>query len=92
MLISMHVRHYLEVPLFPSKIKGWYIPESTNYEEFAFLSYEHVPLPTNTLTAAEVLEFRDNAWNKYFSNKNFHNLVEKKFGNVALKNLTEMSK
>ena len=77
---------------FQAKAKGWYIPESTNYEEFAFLSYEHVPLPTNTLTAAEVLEFRDNAWNKYFSNKNFHNLVEKKFGNDALKNLTEMSK
>ena len=77
---------------FQAKEKGWYIPSSTNYEEFAFLSYEHVPLPTNTLSAVDVLRFRDDAWQIYFNNTNFHNLVKSKFGKQALDNLTKMSK
>ncbi len=76
---------------FQAKQKGWYIPGKADYEEYAFLSYEHHPLPTNTLSAKEVLRFRDNAWQIYFRNKNFHELVKKKFGNVALENLTKMS-
>ena len=66
-------------PLYQqAKNNNWYIPEK--YEEFAFLSYEAVPLPTKYLTSSEVLKFRDDAWHKYFSNKDFLNLVEKKFG------------
>ncbi len=76
---------------YQSKQKGWYVPEYPNYEEFAFLSYEHHPLPTNTCTASEVLEFRDTAWNIYFSDKNYHKVVKDKFGDIALKNLTSMA-
>ena len=41
------------------------------------LSYESEPLPTRFRSASEVLEFRDNAWQKYFTNQNFLSLVEK---------------
>ena len=44
--------------------EGWDIPKE--YEEFAFLSYECKPLPTKTLTSAEVLRFRDYFWETYF--------------------------
>jgi radical SAM superfamily enzyme YgiQ (UPF0313 family) len=68
---------------------NWALPDS--YEGFAFLSYESQPLPTKYLTAAEVLQFRDNAWTKYFSNNDYLDLVEKKFGNDKRKNVEEMS-
>lgn len=78
-------------PLYQqAKNNNWYIPEK--YEEFAFLSYEAVPLPTKYLTSSEVLKFRDDAWHKYFSNKDFLNLVEKKFGTENKDNVIEMSK
>ena len=77
-------------PLYhQAKQNNWYIPEK--YEEFAFLSYEAVPLPTKYLTSSEVLKFRDEAWHKYFSNKNFLDLVEKKFGTENKNNVIKMS-
>ena len=76
---------------FEAKKQGWYVPSGTNYSEFAFLAYDHVPLPTKTLTAAEVLRFRDEKWNEYFSNNKFLNLVEKRFGAKARQNVIEMS-
>jgi anaerobic magnesium-protoporphyrin IX monomethyl ester cyclase len=73
-----------------AKDQNWDIPKS--YEEFAFLSYACKPLRTKHLSAKEVLEFRDTAWHKYFSNESYLNLVEKKFGNKAKANIVELSK
>ena len=73
-----------------AKNQKWDIPKK--YEEFAFLSYECKPLRTKHLTAKEVLNFRDNAWRKYFSNQNYLNLVENKFGKKSKKNLMELTK
>ena len=78
-------------PLYTqAKIEGWKLPDS--YEGYAFLSYESEPLPTRFRSASEVLEFRDNAWQKYFTNQNFLSLVEKKFGTQQKENLIEMTK
>ena len=76
---------------YEAQKKGWYVPEYPNYEEFAFLSYDHHPLPTNTCSAEEVLEFRDEAWNIYFSDNEYHKVVKEKFGDKALNNLTSMA-
>jgi len=73
-----------------AKNSGWDLPEK--FEEFAFLSYDCKPLRTKTLTGAEVLKFRDEAWHKYFSHEPFLNLVETKFGADSRRNLEEMSK
>lgn len=59
---------------------------------YAFLSYESEPQPTNFLTAAEVLAFRDKAWETYFTNPAYLELVQKRFGNLALENVKLMSK
>lgn len=69
---------------------GWALPDS--YEGFAFLSYESQPLPTNHLSAAEVLRFRDEAWRTYFTNPAYLDLVETRFGAQERKNVEDMSK
>ena len=78
-------------PLYNYAIEqNWDIPKK--YEEFAFLSYDCKPLPTKYLSAKQVLQFRDDAWHKYFSNKNFLDLVDRKFGSVEKNNIVELSK
>jgi anaerobic magnesium-protoporphyrin IX monomethyl ester cyclase len=73
-----------------AKKNGWKLPDS--FEGYSFLSYESDPLPTKYLSSAEVLRFRDDAWNQYFTNSAYLDLVEKKFGQVERKNIEEMSK
>ncbi len=75
---------------FEAKKKNWDMPES--FEEYAFFSYECKPLQTNYCSAAEVLEFRDKAWQKYFTNPSYLNKVKKKFGEENAKNINELSK
>ncbi len=68
---------------------GWKLPES--FEGYAFLSYESEPLPTKHLTSAEVLRFRDEAWQRYFRRPEYLDLVEAKFGLAQRKNVEDMA-
>jgi radical SAM superfamily enzyme YgiQ (UPF0313 family) len=68
---------------------GWKLPES--FEGYAFLSYESEPLPTKHLTSAEVLRFRDEAWQRYFRRPEYLDLVEAKFGPARRKNVEDMA-
>jgi anaerobic magnesium-protoporphyrin IX monomethyl ester cyclase len=78
-------------PLYMEAVNNkWELPQT--FDEFAFLSYDCKPLRTNSLTGAEVLKFRDDAWHKYFSHEPFLNLVENKFGIDSRNNIEEMSK
>jgi anaerobic magnesium-protoporphyrin IX monomethyl ester cyclase len=77
-------------PLYwTAKQNGWHLPDS--YAGYAFLSYESQPLPTKHLSAAQVLKFRDEAWQKYFSNPAYLALVEGKFGLPQRKNVEAMA-
>lgn len=77
-------------PLYHTALRnGWKLPDS--YEGYAFLSYECQPLPTKYLTAAEVLRFRDEAWHKYFSRREYLDLVERQFGVEQRKNVEELA-
>lgn len=69
---------------------GWKLPDS--YAGYAFLSYDSQPLPTKHLTAAQVLGFRDRAWQTYFSNPAYLALVERKFGAQQRKNVEAMAR
>ncbi len=69
--------------------KGWKLPES--WIGYAQHSYECLPLPTNHLSAGEVLSFRDQAWNKYFTNSSFLNLIEKTFSHNVRQHIVELS-
>ena len=66
------------------------IPLPKGYEGFSFHGYETLPLPTETLSAAEVLEFRDKAFEEYHSYPPFLEKVKNKFGQVAVDNINEM--
>jgi radical SAM superfamily enzyme YgiQ (UPF0313 family) len=73
-----------------AKRNGWKLPSS--YGGYAFLSYDSEPLPTKYLSAAEVLKFRDEAWQTYFSNPSYLKLVETKFGTKERKNVEDMAR
>jgi len=72
-----------------AKQKGWELPDS--YEGYAFLSYESQPLPTKTLSAAEVLKFRDEGWREYFTNPAYLDQLERKFGVRERRNVEDMA-
>ncbi len=71
-------------PLYQTaKEKGWTLPD--RYAGYSQHSYYTQPLPTETLPAAEVLKFRDNAWVEYFARENYLDMLGRKFGlNAAL--------
>jgi len=66
----------------------WELPDS--WIGYSQHSYECRPLPTQALTAVEVLKFRDEAFDKYFTNKRYLDLVEKKFGQDVLDHISRM--
>lgn len=70
--------------------EGWKLPSTP--EGYAFLSYDCQPLPTKYCTSAEVLKFRDEAFNTYFKNPAYLDLVEQRFGLAQRKNVEEMTK
>tara|TARA_Y100000591_G_scaffold56030_1_gene44593 strand:- start:10601 stop:12145 length:1545 start_codon:yes stop_codon:yes gene_type:complete len=69
---------------------GVKLPDS--YEGYSFHSYETLPLPTETLSAKEVITLRDEAFDKYHNHKPFLKLIENKFGKKAAENIVEMTK
>ena len=78
-------------PLYTNaKIQGIELPQK--YSEFGFLTYDSKPMATKYVSSAEVLKFRDDAWQKYFTNSNYLDLVENKFGVTERENVVDMSK
>lgn len=73
-----------------AKRQGWKLPDS--YNGYAFLSYDCEPLPTKYVTAADVLRFRDTAWQTYFSSSAYLQLVERTFGSTERGNVEAMAK
>ena len=71
-------------------LNGTLLPDT--YEGYSFHGYETIPLPTETLTGAEVLAFRDKAFDEYHSYPPFLERVKAKFGQVAVDNINEMLK
>ena len=63
------------------------LPET--YSGYSQHSYTCKPLPTKTLTPAQVLKFRDEAWMKYHTNPTFLKMIYQKFGDAALKSTVD---
>ena len=76
---------YLEV-----KKNNILLPE--NYSGYSQHSYDTQNLPSKNLSAAEILRFRDFAWDKYHTSKKYLDLLEKKFGINAVNNLNNTTK
>lgn len=65
-------------------------PLPDTYEGYSFHGFETLPLPTETLSAGEILKFRDDAFYEYHSNPSFLGKIEKKFGKIAVDNIRQM--
>lgn len=68
---------------------GWKLPDS--YAGFAFLSYESQPLPTHHVGAADVLRFRDEMWQRFFTSDRYLGLVENSFGPTERVNVEQLA-
>ena len=68
------------------------LPLPDSYEGYSFHAYETQPLPTEHLSAAEILEYRDQSFIKYHSNQNFLIKIENKFGTKAVNTIKEINK
>jgi len=66
-------------PLFGlAREKGWRLPESwSGYSQY---SYDCQPLPTDKLTAADVLAFRDLAFQECFTDPRYLDMATQRFG------------
>ncbi len=77
-------------PLYQMAVEnGWALPE--NWSGFSQHSYDCLPLPTEKLAAAEVLKFRDEAFDRYFSGKRYLDMVTQKFGWDTRHHIEEMA-
>jgi radical SAM superfamily enzyme YgiQ (UPF0313 family) len=72
-----------------ARANGWPLPDSP--AGYGFLSYESQPMPTRHCSATEVLRFRDQAWQKYFTHPDYLALVERKFGFEQRRNVQAMA-
>jgi anaerobic magnesium-protoporphyrin IX monomethyl ester cyclase len=70
--------------------EGWDLPDS--YIGYSQHSYECKPLKTNHISAAEVLSFRDKAFNEYYTNEKYLSYIKEKFGIETYNSIKEMTK
>jgi radical SAM superfamily enzyme YgiQ (UPF0313 family) len=69
---------------------GYKLPDS--YTGFSFHSVDTLPIPTDSLTPAEILKFRDEAFLRYHTNSSFLSRIENKYGSAAVDSIKEMTK
>lgn len=68
---------------------GWSLPEK--WHDFSQHSYEQLPLPTDHLTAGQVLSFRDSAWQEYNTNPVYLDMIKAKFGQGVLDHINKLT-
>ena len=62
-----------------------------SWADFAQHAYAFKPLPTNNLSPEQVLKFRDDAFNEYFTNPKYLGMIKDKFGNTAEGHIRKMT-
>tara|TARA_Y100000310_G_scaffold111221_1_gene109613 strand:+ start:132 stop:1661 length:1530 start_codon:yes stop_codon:yes gene_type:complete len=67
---------------------GWELPDS--YVGYSQHSYEMKPLPTKYISAKEVVQFRDNAFDAYYNNDKYLNFIKEKFGENTYNGIKNM--
>ncbi len=74
---------------YTAQQRNWELPKT--FEAWSFHSYDAIPLPTKHLSAAEVLRFRDRAWDTYFKRPEYHKVVADRFGQEAADHIKDMA-
>ena len=67
---------------------GWDLP--SHPDQYAQYAYDFLPLRTHYLTAAEVLKFRDYAWDNYHASNWYRTRIEHTLGSRAASDVTMM--
>jgi len=77
-------------PLYDEAVRrGWKLPETwSGYSQHAVNT---LPLPTRHLSAAEVLRFRDHAFNVYYTHQPYLDMIREKFGDDTVAHIREMT-
>lgn len=70
--------------------KGLPLPEK--WHHYSQHGYETLPLPTDFVSAADVLRFRDEAFHRYFTNDRYLDMVREKFGEEVASHIQRMTK
>ena len=70
--------------------QGYALPSS--YSGYSFYSYDTLPLPTEELTPAQILAFRDKAFLDYHTDPSFLNKLRRSFGRVAVDNIQDLTR
>lgn len=68
--------------------EGWALPGT--WSGYSQHSVDTSPLPTRYLTAAEVLRFRDAAFQSYFRNEKYLQMIEREFGTNTVQHVMTM--
>jgi radical SAM superfamily enzyme YgiQ (UPF0313 family) len=69
---------------------GYELPST--YTGYSFHSVDTLPIPTDSLTPAEILKFRDEAFLRYHTNQNILKRIESKYVADAVESIIEMTK
>jgi radical SAM superfamily enzyme YgiQ (UPF0313 family) len=69
--------------------EGWALP--SKWSGYSQHSVDCLPLPTKYLSAAEVLRFRDCAFQQYFTSPKYLHMVTRKFGEQAVEKIRDMT-
>jgi len=73
---------------------GWALPENGDgpgWIGYSQHAYDCLPLPTDSLSAQEVLDFRDNAFNAYFRNPEYLSMIGQKFSLEVVEHIGRMT-
>jgi anaerobic magnesium-protoporphyrin IX monomethyl ester cyclase len=78
-------------PLYQLALQsGWELPDA--WSGYSQHSYDCKPLPTEKVSAAEVLRFRDQAFHEYFESPRYLASIAQRFGWSTRRHLETMSK
>jgi len=69
--------------------EGWPLPE--NWSGYSQHAIDTLPLPTKQLSGAEVLRFRDHAFQVYFNSPKYLEMIACKFGPETARGIREMA-
>ena len=76
-----------------AKEKRWTLPDDQGgpgWIGYSQHAYECLPLPTDTLAATRVLDFRDRAFQEYFNHPGYLAMLERTFGPRVVAHVAEM--
>jgi anaerobic magnesium-protoporphyrin IX monomethyl ester cyclase len=77
-------------PLYEQALTaGWPLPDL--WSGYSQHSVDTLPLPTHHLSSDEVLAFRDAAFDRYFSDPHYLDMVARTFGEATVEDIREMT-